>query len=73
MTFNIFEPTPVIFRSDGGRILDYLPSIPADEIKVSAIERGDVYALLPEIPTDSRGDSFWVVVKASNKARFHEC
>jgi len=59
MTFNIFEPTPVIFRSDSGRILDYAINSCGRNKGFTAIERGDVYALLPEIPTDPRGDSFW--------------
>jgi len=72
MNFNIFQPTPVIIRSDNGRISEDLPAIFADEIKeFPAIERGEVYALLPEIPTDLRGNSFLVVVKASSKTKFH--
>jgi hypothetical protein len=68
----IFGATPVIFRADNNNFLEYLPSFPADNDKgIAAIQRGEVYALLPKIPTDPRGYSFLVVVKASDKARLH--
>lgn len=43
MPLNIFEPTPVIFRTEKGNSFDYLPSIPADQTKrVPKIDRGEL-------------------------------
>lgn len=70
--FNIFEPTPVIFRSDNSNLLEHFPSIPIDPNKgFPEIRRGEVYALLPTIPTAPCGNSFLVLVKASNEVRLH--
>ncbi len=72
MKFNIFEPKPVIFRSDNSNLLEHFPSIPIDPNKCfSEIRRGEVYALLPTIPTSVCGNSFLVLVKASNGVRLH--
>ena len=72
MELNIFEPTPVIFRSDNSKLLEHFPSIPIDPSKgFPEIRRGEVYALLPTIPTSVCGNSFLVLVKASNEVRLH--
>jgi len=59
MTFNIFEPTPVIFAGWWSYFRLFAINSCGRNKGFTAIERGDVYALLPEIPTDPRGDSFW--------------